>query len=45
MSTPDYRELPKRVELDETVEEVDVTPPHPEEGLPQPDRNWFAAGG
>jgi hypothetical protein len=46
MSTPDYRELPKRVDLVETVEEVDTsTPPQPEEGLPQPDKDWFAAGG
>jgi hypothetical protein len=46
MTTADYRELPKRVALDQIVEEVDVSvPPQPEEGLPQPDKDWFAAGG
>ncbi|MDT7548339.1 MAG: hypothetical protein QOE84_733, partial [Actinomycetota bacterium] len=46
MTVPDYRELPKRVDLVETVEEYDVsTPPAPVEGLPQPDKDWFAAGG
>ena len=46
MTTADYRELPKRVDLSETVEEVDVSlPPAPEPGLPQPDKDWFAASG
>ena len=46
MTAPDYRELPKRVELDDTVEEIDVSPPLAQEpGLPQPDKDWFAAGG
>ncbi|MCU1588974.1 MAG: hypothetical protein JWP11_230 [Frankiales bacterium] len=45
MSAPDYSELPKRVEPKDTVEEVDVSPPAPDEGLPPPDRDWLAAGG
>ena len=46
MSTPDYRELPKRVDPAATVEEVDASLPlQPEDGLPQPDKDWFAAGG
>jgi hypothetical protein len=46
VTTPDYRELPERVDLAETVEEIDASlPPQPEWGLPQPDKDWFAAGG
>jgi hypothetical protein len=46
MSTPAYRELPPRVELADTVEEVDTSPPlAPEAALPQPDKDWFAASG
>jgi hypothetical protein len=45
MTTPDYRELPERVELEDTVEEIDVSPPVPDEGMPKPDKDWFAAGG
>jgi hypothetical protein len=46
MTAPDYHELPKRVEPEDTVEEVDVSLPlEPETGLPQPDKDWFAAGG
>jgi hypothetical protein len=43
--TPDFRELPRRVPLDETVEGVDVTEPAEEPGLPEPDRGWFNSGG
>jgi hypothetical protein len=45
MTAPDYRELPKRVDLAETIEDVDVSPPQTDEGLPQPDKDWFASGG
>jgi hypothetical protein len=45
VTTPDYRKLPERIDPDDTIEEIDVTPPHPDEGLPQPDKNWFASGG
>jgi hypothetical protein len=46
VTVPDYRELPKRIDLVETIEEYDVSPPPaPEPGLPQPDKDWFAAGG
>lgn len=45
MTAPDYRELPKRIDPGETVEEVDTTPVALDEGLPQPDKDWFAAGG
>ena len=41
----DYRELPKHVPLEETVEVVDVSTPAEEPGLPQPDRDWFNSGG
>jgi hypothetical protein len=45
MTAPDYRELPKRVDPEDYVEEIDVTPPAIDEGVPEPDKGWFAAGG
>ena len=45
MSTPDYRELPKRIDLVETTEEVETSPVALDEGLPEPDKGWFASGG
>lgn len=46
MTAPDYRELPQRIDLADTIEEVDASLPlQPEEGLPQPDKDWFGSGG
>jgi hypothetical protein len=41
-----FRALPERVPLQDTVEDVDAgSAAAPEPGLPQPDRDWFQAGG
>jgi len=45
MTAPDYRDLPKRVEPEDYVEEIDVSPPPDDDGLPQPDKDWFNSGG
>jgi hypothetical protein len=46
MTSPEYRKLPKRVDPQDAVEEVDTSvPPASEEGLQQPDKDWFASGG
>jgi hypothetical protein len=45
MTASDYYELPKRIDPVEMIEEVDVSPPQTDEGLPQPDKGWFASGG
>jgi hypothetical protein len=46
MTSPEYRELPKRIDPQDAVEEVDTSlPPASEEGLLQPDKDWFASGG
>ena len=46
MTSLEYRELPKRIDPHDAVEEVDTSlPPAPEAGLLQPDKDWFASGG
>ena len=45
MSEPDYRTLPERVDPEDYVEEIDPTPPPGDDGLPEPDKGWFASGG